>query len=302
MEQAVKNISIERIRKDVPELKGIGSDVLIDHTEYRISERSNPIYRYPLRLDGLFIAIREKGEAHFSLNLKEFRMGAGDIFICSPGDILQMLSNSGEVTLSQTLMISSAFLKEMYIGLNSFMPFFSSQKEQPVFHLEENEVQELGAYFKLIEDAIEGEDYFKSDIVKRLLAAYLYKLGSILYLHRPELKEAATQPLKREEILFKQFINLLGEHHCKERRVDFYADQLFLSPKHFSTVIKKVSGKTAGEWIDEYVVLEIKTLLKYSPMTIQEVAYYMNFPNPSFFGKYFKHHTGMSPSEYKAQM
>lgn len=302
MEQAVKNISIERIRKAVPELKGIGSDVLIDHTEYRISERSNPIYRYPLRLDGLLIAIREKGEAHFSLNLKEFRMGVGDIFICSPGDILQMLSNSGEATLSQTMMISSAFLKEMYIGLNSFMPFFSSQKEQPVFHLEENEVQELGAYFKLIEDAIEGEDYFKSDIVKRLLAAYLYKLGSILYLHRPELKEAATQPLKREEILFKQFINLLGEHHCKERRVDFYADQLFLSPKHFSTVIKKVSGKTAGEWIDEYVVLEIKTLLKYSPMTIQEVAYYMNFPNPSFFGKYFKHHTGMSPSEYKAQM
>ena len=302
MEQTVKSISIERIRKAVPELKGIGSDVLIDHTEYRISEKSNPIYRYPLRLDGLLIAIREKGEAHFSLNLKEFRMRAGDIFICSPGDILQMLSNSGEVTLSQTLMISSAFLKEMYIGLNSFMPFFSSQKERPVFHLEENEVQELGAYFKLIEDAVEGEDYFKSDIVKRLLAAYLYKLGSILYLHRPELKETATQPLKREEILFKQFINLLGEHHCKERRVDFYANQLFLSPKHFSTVIKKVSGKTAGEWIDEYVVLEIKTLLKYSPMTIQEVAYYMNFPNPSFFGKYFKHHTGMSPSEYKAQM
>lgn len=302
MEQAVKNISIERIRKAVPELKGIGSDVLIDHTEYRISEKSNPIYRYPLRLDGLLIAIREKGEAHFSLNIKEFHMKPGDIFICSPGDILQMLSINSEVTLSQTLLISSAFLKEMYIGLNSFMPFFSSQREQPVFHLEEKEVLELGNYFKLIEEAIESEDHFRNDIVKRLLAAYLYKLGSILYLHRPELKGTDIQPLKREEILFKQFINLLGEHHCKERRVDFYADQLYLSPKHFSTVVKKVSGKTAGEWIDEYVILEIKTLLKYSPMTIQEVAYYMNFPNPSFFGKYFKHHTGMSPSEYKAQV
>lgn len=82
--------------------------------------------------------------------------------------------------------------------------------------------------------------------------------------------------------MFNQFINLLTEHHRKERRVDFYAEQLFLSPKHFSTVVKKVSGKTAGEWIDEYVILEAKALLKYSVMSIQEVAYFMNFPNPSF--------------------
>lgn len=301
MGQKIKNISIERIRKAVPEVKGIGNDVLIDHSEYYISDKTNPIYKYPLRLDGLLIVVREKGESRFSINLKEFSMIPGDIVICSPGDLLQSVSNEG-IHQSQTIMISSDFLKEMYIGLNSFMPFFTSQKEHPVFHLTENEVKELGAFYQLVEESVSIEDYFQNDIVKRLLAAYLYKLGSILYRHRPELQAEAAQPLKREEILFKQFINLLAEHHCKERRVDFYADQLFLSPKHFSTVIKKVSGKTAGEWIDEYVILEIKTLLKYSPMSIQEVAYYMNFPNPSFFGKYFKHHTGMSPSEYKAQV
>ena len=301
MGQKIKNISIERIRKAVPEVKGIGNDVLIDHSEYYISDKTNPIYKYPLRLDGLLIVVREKGESRFSINLKEFSMIPGDIVICSPGDLLQSVSNEG-IHQSQTIMISSDFLKEMYIGLNSFMPFFTSQKEHPVFHLTENEVKELGAFYQLVEESVGIEDYFQNDIVKRLLAAYLYKLGSILYRHRPELQAEAAQPLKREEILFKQFINLLAEHHCKERRVDFYADQLFLSPKHFSTVIKKVSGKTAGEWIDEYVILEIKTLLKYSPMSIQDVAYYMNFPNPSFFGKYFKHHTGMSPSEYKAQV
>ena len=301
MGQKIKNISIERIRKAVPEVKGIGNDVLIDHSEYYVSDKTNPIYKYPLRLDGLLIVVREKGESRFSINLKEFSMIPGDIVICSPGDLLQSVSNEG-IHQSQTIMISSDFLKEMYIGLNSFMPFFTSQKEHPVFHLTENEVKELGAFYQLVEESVGIEDYFQNDIVKRLLAAYLYKLGSILYRHRPELQAEAAQPLKREEILFKQFINLLAEHHCKERRVDFYADQLFLSPKHFSTVIKKVSGKTAGHWIDEYVILEAKTLLKYSAMSIQEVAYYMNFPNPSFFGKYFKHHTGMSPSEYKAQI
>lgn len=301
MEQTIKNISIERIRQATPNVKGIGNDLLIDHSEYYVSGKNNLIYKYPLRLDGLLIAIREKGTSQFHINMKELTSRPNDLIICSPGDLVQNFAMEG-THLSQTLLISSQFIKEMYISLNNFTPFFTQRKDNPLFHLSDEEVKELGIYFKQIEEAIDTDDYFRIEIVKRLLAAFLYKIGSILYRHLPDLKEEASQPMKREEILFKQFIELLGEHHCKERRVDFYADRLYLSPKHFSTVIKKVSGKTAGEWIDEYVILEIKTLLKYSTMSIQEVAYYMNFPNPSFFGKYFKQHTGISPSEYKAQI
>ena len=302
MEQEIKDISIERIQKLHPEALGIANDLLIDYTEHHIIEGRSPIYKYPLRMDGLFIGLREKGTSNFSINLKEFKVGPNDLIIGSPGDLMQSTVSEGTY-LSQTLMVSSNFLKEMYISLNSFMPFFASRKEHPVFHLTDGEVQELKEYFLLILDAVKRkDDYFCIDITKRLIAAYMYKLGSIIYRHRPELQAEANKPIKREETLFKQFINLVSEHHRKERRVDFYAEQLFLSPKHFSTVIKKVSGKTAGQWIDEYVILEAKTLLKYSAMSIQEVAYYMNFPNPSFFGKYFKHHTGMSPSEYKTQI
>ena len=302
MEQEIKDISIERIQQLHPDAKGIANDLLVDYTEHYIEEGRSPIYKYPLRMDGLFIGLREKGESDFSINLKHFKVRPNDLVIGSPGDLMQSTVNEGTY-LSQTLMVSSNFLKEMYISLNSFMPFFASRKEHPVFHLTDDEVQELKEYFLLILDAVKRkDDYFCIDITKRLIAAYMYKLGSIIYRHRPELQAEANKPIKREETLFKQFINLVSEYHRKERRVDFYAEQLFLSPKHFSTVIKKVSGKTAGQWIDEYVILEAKTLLKYSAMSIQEVAYYMNFPNPSFFGKYFKHHTGMSPSEYKAQI
>ena len=302
MEKEIKDISIERIQQIHPEALGISNDLLIDYTEHQIINGRSPIYKYPLRMDGLFIGLREKGVSDFSINLKEFKVGPNDLIIGSPGDLMQSTINEG-VYLSQTLMVSSNFLKEMYISLNSFMPFFANRKEKPVFQLTDGEVQELKEYFVLIMDAVKRDtDYFRIDTTKRLLAAYLYKLGSILYRHLPELQAEANKPMKREEILFKQFINLVSENHRRERRVDFYAEQLFLSPKHFSTVIKKVSGKTAGQWIDEYVILEAKTLLKYSSMSIQEVAYYMNFPNPSFFGKYFKQHTGMSPSDYKAQL
>ena len=301
MEQEIQDVSIKRIQEALPLLKGIENDLIIDYSEYSMPNDKHPIHRYPIRFDGLYIGLREKGEARFSINLKEFNVSSNDLVICSPGDLVQASLQDG-THLVQSMMVSSHFLKEMYISLNSFMPFFASQKEHPVFHLTDSEMTELKNYFMLIKENVTSDDYFRVDTTKRLLAAYLYKLGSILYRHRPELQAEAAKPLKREEILFKEFIRLVGEYHRKERRVDFYAEQLFLSPKHFSTVIKKVSGKTAGQWIDDYVILEAKTLLKYSPMSIQEVAYYMNFPNPSFFGKYFKHHTGMSPSEYKAQM
>ena len=301
MEQEIQDISIIRIQEAIPQMKGIKNELIIDYTEHIAPESRNPIQKFPIRLDGVFIGLREKGTTCISINLKEFEVGPNDLVICSPGDLMQFYPQDG-VHLSQTMMVSSNFLKEMYISLNSFMPFFASQKEHPVFHLTDGEVEELKTYFLAILKTVESDDYFRIDITKRLLAAYLYKFGSILYRHRPELQAEAAKPLKREEILFKEFIRLVSKHHRKERRVDFYAEQLFLSSKHFSTVIKKVSGKTAGQWIDEYVILEAKTLLKYSAMSIQEVAYYMNFPNPSFFGKYFKHHTGLSPSEYKAQM
>ena len=73
---------------------------------------------------------------------------------------------------------------------------------------------------------------------------------------------------------------------------------MHLSPKYFTTLIKKASGQTAADWINHYVILEAKNLLKYSTMNVQEIAYSLNFPNQSFFGKYFKHHTGMTPSQY----
>ena len=81
----------------------------------------------------------------------------------------------------------------------------------------------------------------------------------------------------------------------------FYARQLCITPKYLTTLIKRISGLSVSEWIDNYVILVAKTLLKYSTMSIQEIAYYLNFPNQSFFGSYFKRNTGMSPSQYKAQ-
>ena len=79
----------------------------------------------------------------------------------------------------------------------------------------------------------------------------------------------------------------------------FYADKLCLSPKYLSKLIKEVSGKPAPEWIDSYVMLEAKHLLKYSNLPIKEIVYRLNFSNQTVFYKYFKAHTGMTPTDYR---
>lgn len=299
MKNEIGNISIQRIREINPGMKGIGMNFVMDRNEHRVPPETALTFHFPLRLDGIILAVRLQGKAHLSINLHEYDVEENDLTICAPGDIIESRPFPG-VHQALTFLISSSYLKEMYIDLNSLIPFYISQKQQPIFHLTEQEVNELTSFYSLIEEAVDSDDYFRNDVVQRLMGAYLYKLGSILRGHQPEQLLPHPPAPKREEVLFKEFINLLRQHHRQERRVDFYAQQLFLSPKHFSSVVKKVSGKTAGEWIDEYVILEAKTLLKYSELSIQEVAYFLNFSNPSFFGKYFKHHTQLSPSEYKA--
>ena len=106
---------------------------------------------------------------------------------------------------------------------------------------------------------------------------------------------------KRADALFAQFISLLEENFRTERRVGWYAEQLGITAKYMSELIKQVSKRTPNEWIDSYVMLEIRVLLKNTTKSIKEIAEAINFPNQSFFGKYFKEHMGMSPTEFRRQ-
>ena len=124
MEQEIQDISIKRIQEAIPQLKGIENDLIIDYSEYLMPNDKHPIHRYPIRLDGLYIGLREKGQANFNINLKEFEVGPNDLVICSPGDLMQATITDG-IYLAQSMMVSSNFLKEMYISrmTSSFNPF-----------------------------------------------------------------------------------------------------------------------------------------------------------------------------------
>ena len=193
-------------------------------------------------------------------------------------------------------------MRRININIKNMMPLFLKFVENPTLALTPEESRSMRGMIAQIERETRGpETHFSFDIVSGLIAATIYKVGDIMYHYLAEHPEGQNNSHNRAEEYFKQFTHLLGEHFREERSVGFYARQLCITPKYLTTLIKRISGQSVSEWIDNYVILEAKTLLKYSTMSIQEIAYYLNFPNQSFFGSYFKRNTGMSPSQYKAQ-
>ena len=168
-------------------------------------------------------------------------------------------------------------------------------RSRPVYRLGEEEVDTFIFYFNLIKQKIDGQQrVFRKEIVTALLKATLYELGENIW----EEGEIKTVQYRAERV-FNNFIKLVEANFRRERRVGWYAEQLCISAKYLSESVKQVSQRTPNEWIDHYVIVEMKVQLKNTMKSVKEIAQAMNFPNQSFMGKYFKQHTGLSPLKYR---
>ena len=178
--------------------------------------------------------------------------------------------------------------------MQDFMAVVATQNEH-VEIVAPQDVDEIRQLFQLIKTMLRSDkERYRHEIIRTLFTTAFYIITEINQREQPGgIKQG------RCEVLFDEFMSLLQQYNKRERNVSFYAKQLNITPKYLSSVVKEVSGKTAARWIDESVILEAKALLKYSGMSIQEIAYHLNFSTQSFFGKYFKQHTGTSPSRYK---
>jgi YesN/AraC family two-component response regulator len=148
----------------------------------------------------------------------------------------------------------------------------------------------------MIKRVIQVDDHpYRLEVVRHLTLAFFY--GVVVDFHKLDDARKKTQ----SEVFFEKFLHLVQTHFKSERGLEFYADKLCVTPKHLSKVIKATSEKPANDWIDEHVTLEAKALIKSTNMTVEQISEALNFPSQSFFGKYFKRITGMSPREYKGK-
>ena len=143
------------------------------------------------------------------------------------------------------------------------------------------------------------ENYVSSEeVIDSLVMAFLYEFSSVVTryvtINPPDFSSA--------ENLFREFIELLSSESPKKRFVKYYAEKLNVTPKYLSSVCKSISGHTALDLINQYVVKDILYALKKKESSIKDIAYGLDFPNLSFFGKYVKKHLGMSPRMYREKM
>lgn len=139
------------------------------------------------------------------------------------------------------------------------------------------------------------EHHFRREVVLSMLKTLIYELGNEIW----NVQRINEKKNTRAESIFANFIGLVEKNFRVERRVGWYAEKLCITPKYLSETVKLVSKKTPNDWIDSYVTLEIRVLLKNSSKSIKEIASDLNFPTQSFLGKYFKEHVGLSPSQYR---
>lgn len=256
-----------------------------------------PLLPYPTRLDAACLAVCRRGWCKMHINLQEYEMKEQMLCIILPDQIVQQDERSDDFSGS-FIAVSRDFMDMVIPTMQQLFPMFFMIKERPCIPITSEELQSFQEYHSFLWSKVKLKDNpYRKEITQGLLLALFYEIYNIYQGH----VILERTPKSRKEDLFERFIRAISESYKDERSVSFYADKMFLTAKHLSTVVKEVSGKTAGEWIDSLVVLEAKALLKSSELSIQEIADELHFANQSFFGKYFKHHTGMSPKEYRRQ-
>lgn len=255
-------------------------------------------YSYPFKLTFTAAILCYKGSIRTTVNRHEYVVGCNDTLIVQSGSIVEFLSGSDDLKIiamafedkgNESLFNSSTMNANSYI-MHRSVPM--------LLHLEDDEMQMQKRLYKEIRQFYSKVDVtYRSEVVKGYLyvsvATFLSKLGGIT------MQEKVLYEGSRENELYLQFMDDLQMFGNKERTVSFYADRCCVSPKYFSKMIHLASGKTPIQLIKERVIVEAKVLLNSTDMSIQEIAEALNFPNDSFFCRYFKQEVKMSPMKYR---
>ncbi len=254
-----------------------------------------PIPEHAARLNFILMALCLNGEAHYTIDTHEQHVKPGDLFFVSERHIIDKYKASEDFECL-CIMVSTTFYHDFVQNVKNVSSLLLFSMNNPVVKLTSSEIKTYTAYYQTIREKISITDHpYRTNLVKALLLAMFYDMSGVIY--RVE-KQGHKTP-SRIDSFFAAFIRELEENYKKERRVGWYAERIGISPKYLSEVVKMVSKRTPTEWIDNYVVLEIRVLLKNTTKSIKEISDEMHFPNQSFMGKYFKEHTGMSPLGFR---
>lgn len=255
---------------------------------------------YPFRSDHFIVLLQLEGVGFSKVNFTDCTTHKGHILTIPANAIRQFFELPPDCRFAAVVFTSSYLAQS---GLNmkhsDMFGLFSSIWS---FCIEPDpaDFERLLEILKVLQRKyFSNNDFlFHHQVVNHLFHAFLYELSSIYDRCDKHKKNHYT----RKEEISREFVRLLTDYFREERSVIFYAEQMHVTPRYLSQTVKEVTGKSAGELIDEMVIMEAKALLNNSSLTIAQVADALYFSDQFFFSKYFKRHAGFSPSEYKKSL
>lgn len=251
------------------------------------------------RLEHFVFILCLRGHAAISIDGRSYNLYPDNVLICHPNIVLGESMSSMDFEF-RGVVLSKDYLQRLPLvstdNMWDVMMFF---EKAPVLSLTPDEVKDFCRYYDLIRPRLADTHLrYREELLSALLTALLYELSNII----SRFADFRPQPFSAGSNVFRNFLSLLSSSYPKSRSVAYYADKLCLTPKYLSTVCKEVSGETASELINRYVVKDIEFLLKQRGKSVKEICNELEFPNLSFFGRYVKKHLGLSPKLYREQV
>ena len=288
----IRNTNFRIAQEDHDKSDFIANDIILSEKMSMLA-----LNAHPRRMTFILVALCTEGNAQFTIDTQRHDVTKNDIIVISDRHVIDEYVASDDVN-GLAMMMSVNFFYEVVKDVRDVSLLFLFSRNHPVVSLNEEEVQTFKQYFYFLKKKVaDNSNHFKRDLVRTLVLAMFYDLSNVIY----RVQQVENKRQTRADDIFTRFIKLVEENYKRERRVGWYAEQLSITPKYLSETVKSVSKNTPNEWIDKYVTLEARVLLKTSTLSIKEISDELNFPNQSFLGKFFKEHVGMSPSAYRRQ-
>lgn len=254
-----------------------------------------PMPTEPRRMESLLLALCVKGEAEFTVDTMKRTVRAGDIIIVSAGQVVDgfLLSDDCE---GHAIIVDYAFFNEVIKNVHDLSSLFLFARNHPVYELNADTTNTICRYYEMLREKVIDENHlYRRQVVQSLFSTMIIDLSN----NMSRIQNLGDAKRTRAEQIFTDFIKLVEQNFRNERRVEWYARAMCISSKYLSELVKSISYRTPSDWIDSYVTLELRVLLRNTSYSIKEIAQRLAFPNQSFLGKYFKERVGMSPSDYR---
>ena len=288
-----------KIRQMVPSgiSLGIGDDFFIS----RLQERPEYVHlKYPFRVDCYVAAYCVEGSVDCSVNLTDYHLTTGTLLLFTPGNIVRITEPEQTEHLRLTLICAStSFISGIGINPSKFLVEAMDVLRDPCIHLSADETEMLRKYVNLALDITKTNPQFIKESIGGLVSSVFYQFAGFLADSKRRQDQETPVRTTRQRQMLEQFIKLAINDHAREHLVGYYADKMCVTPKYLSKIVKETSGRSVPEWLNELLILDAKNMLRHSDMTIKEISAKLNFPSQSFFFRFFKNHTGQTPTQYR---